>query len=338
MKHRPRILVIAFAAGIAAVAPRTDAQDAVSPKESLKTEGIAAFLEGPAWHPSGNVYFSDVENNRILRRDPKGKIQVWRQPSGRANGLVFDLEGRLVACEGAGEGGNRRVTRTELDGTITVLADRYEGKRFNSPNDLTIDSAGRIYFTDPRYGARNDLEQLDGQGQPIEGVYRIDPDGKVTRVIGREVQRANGAAVSPDGKILYVVDNNNGTADGNRKVWRFDLAADGGVVAGSQKLLHDFGRGRGGDGIACDTAGRVYVAAGFNMANPPLESADVKAGIHIFAPDGKPAGFIPVAIDMVTNCCFGGADRKTLYITAGHMLFSHRVETPGFEAWPKLTP
>lgn len=323
------VVTIYFGEGVSA-------QDA-SPGTGLKIEGIAAFLEGPAWHPSGNVYFSDVENNRILRRDPKGKIHVWRQPSGRANGLVFDREGRLVACEGAGEGGNRRVTRTELDGTITVLAERFEGKRFNSPNDLTIDSAGRIYFTDPRYGPRNDLEQLDAQGQPIEGVYRIDPDGKVTRAIGREVQRANGVAVSPDGKILYVVDNNNGTTDGNRKVWRFDLAADGGIAPGSQKLLHDFGRGRGGDGIACDTAGRVYVAAGCNLANPPLETADVKAGIHIFAPDGKPAGFIPVPIDMVTNCCFGEADRKTLYITAGHMLVSVRVETPGFEVWPKLT-
>src|SRR5688572_13794956 len=144
MKQLRRLLAISFIAGMAVVVPRADAQDAVSPKQSLKIEGIAAFLEGPAWHPSGNVYFSDVENNRILRRDPKGKIHVWRQPSGKANGLVFDLQGRLVACEGGGEGGNRRVTRTELDGTTTVLADKFEGKRFNSPNDLTVDSAGRI--------------------------------------------------------------------------------------------------------------------------------------------------------------------------------------------------
>ena len=142
----------------------------------VRSEGIVAFTEGPAWHADGNVYFSDVSNNRIMRRDRNGAMHVYRTPSGRANGLVFDRQGRLVACEGAAEGGNRRITRTEPDGTITVLAKRYDGRRFNSPNDLCIDSRGRVYFTDPRYGPRDDIEMFDEEDRENEGVYRIDSD------------------------------------------------------------------------------------------------------------------------------------------------------------------
>ncbi|MEX2186738.1 MAG: SMP-30/gluconolactonase/LRE family protein [Pirellulales bacterium] len=315
------------------------AEDIFADGGAVRIEGSVAFVEGPAWHASGNVYFTDPGNNRIMRRDPKGVLHVFRQPSGGANGLVFDGQGRLIACEGAGEGGNRRVTRTELDGTITVLADKFAGHRFNSPNDVTIDADGRIYFTDPRYGPRygprDDIEQLDAAGKPIEGVYRIDPDGSVARVIAGEVERPNGLATSPDGKWLYVVDNQNSTRDGNRKLWRFALD-DGAVDLKSRKLLHDFGRGRGGDGMEVDSEGRLYVAAGYNVANEPLESADVAAGVYVFTPEGKQAGFVPIKMDMVTNCCFGGADGKTLFITAGHTLWSVRVTTPGFHVWPKF--
>lgn len=308
---------------------------------AVTIEGSVAFVEGPAWHPTGNVYFTDPGNNRIMRRDGKGVMHIFRQPSGRANGLVFDAQGRLIACEGAGEGGNRRVTRTELDGTITVLADKYEGRRLNSPNDVTIDAQGRIYFTDPHYGPRDDVEQRDAAGKPIEAVYRIDPEGNdtnggVTRVLAGEVERPNGLAVSPDGKWLYVVDNQNSTPDGNRKLWRFALGDDGSVEIKSRKLLHDFGHGRGGDGMEVDSKGRLYVAAGFNIANEPLESADVAAGVYVFSPEGKQVGFVPIKMDMVTNCCFGGADGKTLFITAGHTLFSVRVHTPGYRLWPPV--
>ncbi|MEM9017409.1 MAG: SMP-30/gluconolactonase/LRE family protein, partial [Verrucomicrobiota bacterium] len=140
--------------------------------EDLKIEGRVAFVEGPAWRTDGNVFFTDIENNRIMRRDPSGKVQVFRHPSGRANGLAFDAEGRLIACEGHREGGNRRVTRTEKDGSITILTDSYDGKRFNSPNDLVIDEKGRIYFTDPPYGlperASDPRRELD-----FCGVYRL---------------------------------------------------------------------------------------------------------------------------------------------------------------------
>jgi len=310
------------------------AGDIVEFDAQVRPEGIVAFTEGPAWHPSGNVYFTDIFNNRVMRCDPQEVFHIERTPSGRANGLLFDREGRLMACEGADEGGMRRVTRMEPDGTLTVLADAYQGKKLNSPNDLAIDSKNRVYFTDPRYGDRSDMQQLDAEGKPVEGVYRIDPDGKIERVIGHEVQRPNGIAVSADDKWLFVVDNNNGTVDGNRKLWRFNLTEQGTIEPDSKKLLHDFGRGRGGDGMALDAKGRLYVAAGFNVPNLPLETTDNPAGIYVFTPEGEQVGFIPVLEDMVTNCTFGGPDLKTLYITSGHKLWSVPVSTPGQLAWP----
>src|SRR5439155_23106322 len=131
--------------------------------------------------------------------------------------------GRFLACVPV----LRRVTRTELDGTVTVLTERYQGKRYNQPNDITVDSQGRIYFSDPRYGNPKGMEMFDAAGKNIEGVYRIDSGGKVTRVIGRELERPNGVLVSADDRYLFVADNNNDTAGGARKLWRFNLAKDG---------------------------------------------------------------------------------------------------------------
>lgn len=319
---------------MAAAAARAD--DIVPEGAEVKAVARVAFLEGPAWHPDGNVYFSDVENNRILRRDVRGQVHIYRTPSGRANGLLIDSERRLIACEGGWEGGNRRVTRTERNGTITILADRYKGKRFNSPNDLAMDSQGRIYFTDPRYGERSGMELLDSKGKQIEGVYRIDTDGSVHRIITHEVQRPNGIAVSPGDEFLYVVDNASDRPDANRKVWRFDLNADGTVDLASQHLMHDFGQGRGGDGMALDVQGRLYVAAGSNIANLPAESSENKAGVYVLSPGGELVHFIPVPEDMVTNCTFGGADLQTLFITAGAKLWSVPVTTPGYVCCQKL--
>lgn len=292
----------------------------------LKIEGKVAFVEGPAWRADGNVFFTDIENNRIMRRDPSGKVQVFRHPSGRANGLAFDREERLLACEGHREGGNRRVTRTEADGRIVVLTDRYQGKRYNSPNDLVIDGEGRIYFTDPRYGGYggpDEVEQFDEEGKPIEGVYRIDPDGSVTRVITHEVQRPNGIAISKDGKHLIVADNHNGPeAGGQRMLWRFDLDEEGNVDPGSRKMLYDWGKERGPDGIAVGPDGNVYATAGFNFASA-LETANThKSGVYVISLEGERLDFIPVPEDMITNCCFGGPEGKTLYITAGAKLWS----------------
>ncbi|RMF44262.1 MAG: SMP-30/gluconolactonase/LRE family protein [Planctomycetota bacterium] len=297
--------------------------------------GQVAFTEGPVWHPDGSVYFSDVENNRIMRRDASGTVRIFRIPAGRANGLVFDLEGRLLACEGSREGGNRRVTRTESNGVITVLADRFQGMRFNSPNDITIDTRGFVYFTDPRYGDRSDMELVDAQGNLVEGVYRIDPDGSVAQLLTHEVTRPNGIAVSPDDHYLFVADNANDATGNVRKLWRFELTDDRQVVPGSRTLLFDWGTDRGPDGMAIDERGRLYVTAGLNYPAPPFETAGkFRAAVYIISSsDGHLIDHIPVPIDMVTNCAFGGPDLQTLFITAGHKLWSVQIDTPGHVAW-----
>lgn len=300
-----------------------------TPGAALKVEAAdGAGGEGPVWHPELGVLSSG--NGHINQLDRKGQSRIYRKDAG-TNGLLFDALGRLLACEPR----LRRVTRTEPNGKVTVLTDRYEGKRYNQPNDLTVDSQGRIYFSDPRYGSRDGMEIRDEQGRTIEGVYRIDPDGKVTRVIGRELERPNGVLVSGDDLFLYVADNNNDTVGGARKLYRFDLRKDGMVDLTSQKLLYDWGQGRGPDGLKQDQKGRLYIAAGLNKPNPPSEpAADKKGGIYVLSPEGKLLAFLPVPRDEVTNCAFGGGDLKTLYITAGGTLYSIRTTTPGRVVWP----
>jgi gluconolactonase len=174
--------------------------------EMLQEQGAG---EGPAWHPELGLLTSG--GGHIYRRDKEGKVSIYREKAG-TNGLLFDRAGRLVMCQPS----QRRVARVESDGTLTVLADRYEGKPFNQPNDLTIDSRGRIYFSDPQYGDRSKMEMADAAGRMIEGVYRLDPDGQVTRIITHEIDRPNGLVVTPDDKHLYVADNNNNTVGGAR--------------------------------------------------------------------------------------------------------------------------
>lgn len=307
------------------------ADEIFDPKSKLKVEaGDGVGGEGPAWHPELGVLTSGNGNINRLSRD--GKSSIYRKDAG-TNGLLFDAKGRLLACEP----GQRRVTRTEADGKITVLAEKFDGKRFNQPNDLTVDSKGRIYFSDPCYGDRSKLEMTDESGKIVEGVYRIDPDGTIARVIGREVERANGVLVSADDKYLYVADNNNNTKKGARKLWRFDLKADGSVDLKSQMLLYDWGDGRGPDGLKQDEKGRLYVAAGLNKPNPPFEPAeDKKGGIYVLDGEGELLTFLPVPTDEVTNCAFGGEDRKTLYITGGGVLYSIRTTTPGRVVFPTI--
>jgi gluconolactonase len=331
MRYLSAVLLIATACGggVSAADPLPVANDV-----RLKFEGKVAFVEGPAWHPTGNVYFSDIPNERIMRRDRNGEIHVFRTPSGFTNGLCFDLQGRLICCEGGGAASNRRVTRLELNGTITVLADIFEGKRINSPNDCTIDSQGRVYFTDPRYGSRAGLEQVYADGREIEGVYRIDDVGKVSRILTHEVERPNGIAISPDQKFLYVADNNSDNSTDNRKLWRFDLKPDGNLDVTSQKLLFDWGTDRGPDGMAIDSQGRLFVTAGFNYPELPAQTADkYKAGVYVITSEGRLVQFVPVPTDMITNCAFGDDDLKTLYITAGHKLWSIRTGVAGHVEW-----
>ncbi len=285
--------------------------------------------EGPAWHPELGLLTSGEGN--INRRDRDGKMSIYREQAG-SNGLMFDREGRLIICEPV----LRRVTRLDKNGVLTVLADRFEGKRFNQPNDVTLDSRGRIYFSDPRYGDRSGMELLDKQGRTVEGVYRIDLDGRVTRIIEHEADRPNGLVVTHDDKFLFVADNNNDTAGGARKLWRFDLRADGSVDHASRKLIHDWGTTRGPDGMKLDALGRLFVAGGLNKPNPPFETADKPtAGVYVFSPEGQLLELIPIPRDETTNCAFGGDDLKTLFVTSGGTLWSIRLTTPGRPVFPK---
>lgn len=278
--------------------------------EKLWSKG--EFTEGPAQGPDSCIYFSDI-GNRIMKFDPAtGKTTEFRKPSGRANGLDFDPKGRLIACEGANTGGNRRVTMTEKNGKIRVLAESWMGKRFNSPNDLTIDSQGRVFFTDPRY-VGNEKRELDK-----ESVYRIDTDGAVTRIIDH-VKKPNGIILSPDMKWLYLAEND---PKGKRLLLKYPLNKDGSV--GKHKVLHDFGKGRGIDGMAIDSKGNVYATAGRGD----------KAGVYVFSPEGNIITVIPTP-ESPSNCVFGGKDRKTLYITAGISLYRIKTKIPGFAVyWP----
>lgn len=286
-----------------------------------------AFTEGPAAAADGAVFFSDIANNRIMRL-PAGseRAEVFREPSGRANGLLFDAQGRLLACEGNEFGdndGNRRITRTDLQtGEVEVLTDSFEGKRYNAPNDIAALSNGLIFFTDPCYGDRATME-LDH-----DSVYRINLNGSVDRVITQpEIQRPNGIAISPDERTLYLVDSCP-IVGGNRKIWAFDLSADGELS--NQREVIDFAPGRGGDGMAVSQNGDLYIAAGISRTRGPHEATTVPPGIWIVSPTGEVKGRIPIVEDVLTNVTFGGDDLKTLYIAAGKTLFSIRVETPGY--------
>jgi gluconolactonase len=313
------LLVLTLAAWNVCGADRPPLAPATKPVE-LTSHGAG---EGPAWHPDG--YLLSSGEGHINKYEPGGNPSVFRTNAG-SNGLLLDLQHRLVICESS----RRRVTRLERDGSLTVLASNYHGKRFNTPNDLTIDSKGRIFFSDPRYGRRDDMEIRDEQGRLVEGVYRIDAPGRVTRVISQETERPNGVFVSVRDEFLYVADNNNNVVGGARKLWRFDLLPDGSVRPESRKLIFDWKDARGPDGLKMDREGRLYVAAGLSKANPPYETADkFKGGLYILSAGGSLLDFVPIPNDEVTNCAFGGNDLRTVFITAGGHLWSVRVETPG---------
>lgn len=286
-----------------------------------------AFTEGPAAAADGRVFFSDIANNRILCWTPgaSAPFAVWRAPSGRANGLLFDAEGRLLVCEGNEWGdndGGRRIVRINVDNNeLEVLTDRFGDCRYNAPNDIAACSSGDIFFTDPCYGERRWMELSH------DSVYHIAPDGTVTRVLTQpEIQRPNGIAISPDERTLYLVDSCP-VVGGHRRIWAFDRR--GGELT-NQRLVIDFAPGRGGDGMAVDQSGTLYIAAGIRRPRGPHETADVPPGIWIVTPDGQVQGRIPIGEDVLTNVTFGGEDLRTLYVTAGKTLFSCRVQTPGF--------
>ena len=297
--------------------------------EVLSREGQGG--EGPAWDPEWGIL--STGKGGIHRRAANGIQSIVRKDAG-TNGLLFDTEGRLLACEPR----QRRVTRMLRDGTVEVLTDSYDGQPYNQPNDLTLDSKGRIYFTDACYGGPQNIRQRTTDGRSIEGVYRIDAPGKVSRILGADdVERANGVLVSADDGFLFVADNCNDRVGGARKLWRFALRGDGTVEPGSRTLLHDWGTSRGPDGIKQDVNGTLYVAGGTNESKPPFEPDNSRpGGIYVIDPtQGKLLGFLPVPTDEVTNCAFGSADGRDLYVTGGGTLYRIRTATAGRVCWPK---
>jgi gluconolactonase len=298
----------------------------LAPEAATAVAARDALLEGPACDSGGNLFFSDIFANRIYRMTPEGAVSVFRADSGRTNGNTFDTRGRLLSCEGAeqGPGGRRRIVRTDLEtGEVEVLTERFDGRRYNSPNDVIADASGRVWFTDPFYG--DDRSALE---MGCEAVYRIDADGSVKRVLTQpEIERPNGLALTPDGKTLYVVDSHS-RPGGNRKIWAFETAADG--IPGRRRLVFDFGRGRGGDGLRLDERGNLWVAAGIMFPRHSGETADVPPGVYVLTPEGRLLGRIPIPEDLCTNLTFGGPGRRTLYVTAGKSIYKVPLAVAGW--------
>ena len=274
--------------------------------QEVEIATIVAFTEGPTVDRDGNVFFTETTSQRIMRLGTDGQLTTWREKSNRANGLLFDLQGRLVACE------QNRVTRTEMaSGKIEVLADGYEGAPFTTPNDVTMDGKGRLYFTDLPGGA----------------VYRIDAPGQLKRILTRpDIQRPNGIQIAPDDRTLYLVEANQ-AKDGARMIRAFDLQPDGTVR--NMRVHYNFYPGRSTDGMSIDTQGNLYASAGLNRTRGTSETLDTKCGVHVISPQGRLLKFIPIPEDTITNNAFGGTDMKTLYITAGKTLFRVRTDIAG---------
>jgi gluconolactonase len=279
-----------------------------------KLAGGFAFVEGPIWMKEGYILFSDIPNNAIMKWTPDGKVSTFRKPSGYtgppappgayvgSNGLTLDKQGRLIVCEH----GDRRVTRLEANGRLTVLADKYDGKRLNSPNDAVYRSDGSLYFTDPPYGLFDEkAKELD-----FQGVYRLPPNGKL-QLLNKELTRPNGLAFSPDEKTLYVANS-----DPDKKIWMaYDVTEDGSLSSG--RVFFDATQEKEDglpDGMKVDTRGNLYCSG--------------PGGVWIFSPQGKHLGTIKLP-EVPANCHWGDSDAKTLYMTARTGFYRLRLNVPG---------
>jgi len=278
-----------------------------------KLAGGFGFTEGPVWMPGGYLLFSDIPHNVIRRWQPGGAVSVFREKSGfsgeraglaGSNGLTLDKQGRLVVCEH----GNRRVSRLEKDGRVTILADRFEGKRLNSPNDAVYKSDGALYFTDPPYGL---AKQDDDPAKELKfcGIYRL-AGGKL-QLLYQDLTRPNGLAFSPDEKYLYVANS-----DAARKIWmRFEVRPDGTLANG--KVFHDVTSQTADglpDGMKVDRRGNVYGTG--------------PGGVWVISPEGKHLGTIQPP-EVPANCAWGDADGRTLYMTARTGLYRIRLNVAG---------
>lgn len=303
-------------------------------------DGGCVLTEGVAAGHDGFMYFSDItftsmckdesgtfaQAGNIWRYDPKtGEAIVWRSPSGMSNGIKFDKDGNMIAALGADFGG-RMLVRTDMaTGKSYILSGLYDGRPYNALNDVTIDEQGRIYFSDPRYLGHEPIFQ------PGYAVYRLDPDGTVTRII-TDGGKTNGVLVSPDQKTLYVVSNDNGwfdfqrlkegegTAQGHHMLQAYDLAADGTVS--NRRVLIDYHPYSGPDGMVADVDGNLYVAS----------RAENRPGIVVYNPEGKELAFIPTGDELPTNVGFGrGEESNVLYVTSGKSLYKIQMAKDGYQ-------
>ena len=279
----------------------------------------ARWAEGPIWFGDGRfLLFSDIPNNRMLRwSEDTGEVSVFRSPSNYSNGNFRDRQGRLLTCEHD----SRRVTRTEYDGSITVLADNYQGKKFNAPNDIVTHSDGAIWFTDPGYGIMSNYEGHKASFELPTAVYRLDPKTRDLTVLVNDLDKPNGLCFSPDEKLLYLVDTGvpKHPADPH-PIYVCDVVD--GVRLKNRRLFVNMAAGNS-DGIRCDVDGNVWSAAGW--------AGEGYNGVHVFAPDGKLIGKIHLP-ETCANLCFGGVKKNRLFMAASQSLYSLYVGTEGAQA------
>jgi gluconolactonase len=287
---------------------------------SASVEQLASgfrWAEGPVWFGDGRyLLLSDIPNNRILRWDDcSGAISVFREPSNNANGHARDREGRLVSCEHL----TRRITRTEYDGRVTVLADRVGGKRLNSPNDIVCARDGSIWFTDPSFGIAGHWEGEPAAAELPHAVYRLADGAAEAQPVLSDLKGPNGLAFSPDESELYVVESRG---EPHRKLWAYRVGADGAL--GNKRLVIDAADGGALDGIAIDAEGNIWCGWGGN-GRVPSEPLD---GVRVFDPAGKALGHIHLP-ERCANLCFGGAKRNRLFMAASHSLYAMYVNVQG---------
>ncbi len=271
------------------------------------------WCEGPVWFGDlRSLIWSDIPNNQMLRWDEAtGQVTPFRKPSTYANGNTRDRQGRLITCEHGG----RRVTRTEYDGSLTVLADSYQGKRLNSPNDVVVKSDGSIWFSDPSFGIGGHYEGHKAEAELPQWLYRLDPASGELSVAAEDCVGPNGLCFSPDESILYVVDSR---ATPNRLIRAYDVSRDGKTLSNSRVHI-DCGPGTS-DGIRCDMDGNLW--CGWGMGHDSLD------GVMVFNPAGKAIGRIALP-ERCANLCFGGAARNRLFMAASQSVYALYVNTQG---------
>jgi gluconolactonase len=288
---------------------------------SAKVEQLGSGLqwaEGPVWFGDGRyLLLSDIPNDRILRWDDcTGRLSEFRKPAGNSNGLARDRQGRLLACEHLG----RRVTRTEYDGRITVLADAFEGKRLNSPNDIVCAADGAVWFTDPEFGISGDWEGTPAQAELPHGVYRVDPASGALAMVLDDLRGSNGLAFSPDGQRLYVVESR---ARPHRLIWSY---AVNGARLSDKRLLIDADGPGALDGIAVDALGNVW--CGFGSDGSAGADAAALDGVRVYDAQGRPLAHIHLP-ERCANLCFGGAKMNRLFMASSHSLYALYVNVRG---------